>query len=171
LPEGLIKGNILPMSTPSTWLELGLADLPPEQAERVRLLRALFATAGLLRGHLDRALAPAGITSQQAMLLQFVEAQLQAPALSFVARSLNMSHQNVKQIALGLQRKGFLEIEVDASDRRTRRLHLTEHHYRFWKDRNPADFSSVEEWTSALSDPEVSTAVELLAKLNAGNVL
>lgn len=155
------------MSNNDPWLELGLDALPADQAQRVRLLRELMATAAVLRGRLDRALAPAGITSQQAAMLQLIEAQAVAPTIMFVAQALGMTHQNVKQIALSLEKKGFIQIAVDEADRRARRLRLTAHHHRFWKKRNPADFSSVEEWTAGLTDKEVAVAVRLLAKLKA----
>ena len=109
------------MSSDDDWLDLGLDELPVTLAQRVRLLRVVLASAAVLRARLDQALAPAGITSQQAGLLQFIQAQPQAPTISFVAKALDMSHQNVKQIALALERKGFLEIAVDAHDRRSRR--------------------------------------------------
>jgi DNA-binding MarR family transcriptional regulator len=149
------------------WLDLGLHGLPADQAQRVRLLRGVLATASVLRGRLDRALAPAGITSQQAAMLQLIEAQAQAPTISFVAQAMGMTHQNVKQIALALQTKGFLEIATDEADRRARRLRLTEYHHRFWTRRNPSDFASVEDWTAGLSDQEVAVVVRLLAKLRA----
>ena len=155
------------MSSDDDWLDLGLDELPVTLAQRVRLLRVVLASAAVLRARLDQALAPAGITSQQAGLLQFIQAQPQAPTISFVAKALDMSHQNVKQIALALERKGFLEIAVDAHDRRSRRLHLTEHHHRFWRQRNPMDFIEVEAWTAGLSDKEVATTVKLLKQLTA----
>ena len=51
------------------------------------------------------------------------------------------------------------------ADRRARRVRLTAHHHRFWKQRSPSDFDSVETWTAGLSDAEVKSAVRLLAKL------
>jgi DNA-binding MarR family transcriptional regulator len=155
------------MSSDDLWLDLGLDAMPAAQAQRVRLLRLVLATATVLRGQLDRALAPSGITSQQAAMLQLIEAQAQAPTISFVALALGMTHQNVKQIALSLQKKGFIEIVVDAADRRSRRLQLTAHHHRFWRARNAGDFVSVEAWTAGLSDAEVADTVQLLAKLKA----
>jgi DNA-binding MarR family transcriptional regulator len=80
---------------------------------------------------------------------------------------MGMTHQNVKQITLSLERKGFLQIASNTTDCRARRLLLTEHHHRFWQQRNASDFSSVEEWTAGLSDAEIAVAVRLLAKLKA----
>lgn len=162
------KGNILNMSDPGQWLELGLDSLPPPLADRVRLFRTLCAAAGMLRGRLDRAMAATGITTQQAALLQFIEAQPGPPTIGAVATGLAMSHQNVKQIALALARKGFLTIEVDAADRRARRLTTTALHRSFWDQRNPDDFAQVQAWTAGLSSAEVAQAVQLLRQLMAG---
>lgn len=155
------------MPTDDDWLDLGPDRIAADQARRVRLLRAVLSTAAVLRGRLDRALAPAGITSQQAAMLQLIEALAAAPTISFVAQALDMTHQNVKQIALSLERKGFLQIATDSADRRVRRLRLTDHHHQFWQERNPSDFSSVQDWTSGLSDDEVAQALSLLARLKA----
>lgn len=66
-------------------------------------------------------------------MLQLIEVQSVAPTISVVAQVLGMTHQNVKQIASVLERKGFIEITVDPADRRARRLQLTPHHHRFWE--------------------------------------
>jgi DNA-binding MarR family transcriptional regulator len=154
------------MSTNRQWLDLGLDALPAARADRVRLFRLVLATAGRMRTALDRELAASGITTQQAALLQCVQAQPEAPTMGTVAQAMSMTHQNVKQIALVLQRKGFLDIVVDEADRRARRLVLTAHHHRFWARRNPHDFSVVEGLSAGLDDAEVKALVELLAHLN-----
>lgn len=156
------------MSDLRQWLDLGLDGLPAAQADRVRLFRHLLATATQLRQRLDRALAASGVTTQQAAMLQFIEAQPAPPTLGSVAGALGMTHQNAKQIVLVLERKGFLRIEVDAADRRVRRLVLQPQHHRFWAERNPQDFSGVEAWTAGLSDPEVRSLLQLLQQLRDG---
>lgn len=147
------------------WLDLGLASQPADLAERVRAFRLLVLGGSLLRQRLDRELASTGVTVQQGALLQWIEAQPAAPTISAVAEALGMTHQNVKQIVVALERKGFVEIQVDAADRRARRLVLTAKHKRFWKRRNPEDFSAVAAWTASWSDAEVAQAVELLRRL------
>lgn len=156
------------MSIQHDWLEQGLADLPADQAQRLRLLRTLLATAAQLRNQLDKVLAPSGITSQQAALLQCIEAHPQPPTLTELARAMAMSHQNVKQIATALERKGFVQTTVDERDRRAKRLLLTQQHHQFWQARNPGDFSQVVRWTAGLSTAEAGQAVRLLCQLKAG---
>lgn len=147
------------------WLDLGLHDQAPAVVGRIRLFRQLMATAAVFRGRIDQLYAASGVTSQQAALLQLIEAQPQPPTLGFVAQALRMTHQNAKQIALALQRKGFLDIVVDPADRRARRLHLTAHHHQTWQQRNPDDFAHIGQWTAALSDDDVAQAVDLLRRL------
>jgi len=154
------------MSDDRQWLDRGLDAQPPALAERVRLFRLLVHDAALLRQRLDRALAPSGLTTQQGALLQWIEAQPAAPTIGAVALALGMTHQNVKQIVTALERKGFIDITVDLTDRRARRLVLTTHHRQFWKQRNPDDFAAVATWTAAWSDDEVSSTVALLRRLS-----
>lgn len=119
-----------------------------------------------MRAALDRELASSGVTTQQAALLQCVQAQPEAPTMGAVAQAMSMTHHDVKQIALALQRKGFLDIVVDADDRRARRLVVTAHHHRFWAERIPQDFSAVEDLTAGLGDAEVRSFLRLLSRLN-----
>ena len=153
------------MSDRGQWLEFGLEELPVPLAQRVRLFRGLLASSTMLRGRLDRELSEDGLTTRQAALLQFVEARPGPPGLGEVAAGLGMTHQNARQIVDALVRKGFLEVEVDADDRRVRRLVATERHRRYWARRNADDFARIRDWTAGLSDREVETLVELLARL------
>jgi DNA-binding MarR family transcriptional regulator len=154
------------MSDAAQWLDLSLDGLSPAQAERVRAFRLLMLEGARLRGLLDRALAPSGLTAQQGALLSWIEAQREPPTLSAVAAGLGMTHQNAKQIAAALERKGFLSITVDPADRRARRLVTTAQHRRFWKRRNPDDFAAVQAWLGAWTDEEVRQAVALLRRLH-----
>lgn len=154
------------MSSDRKWLDVSLEGLPPAEADRVRAFRLLLVQGALLRGLLDRELAPSGVTAQQGALLSWIDAQPEPPTLGAAAAGLVMSHQNVKQIAAALARKGFLDIVVDAADRRARRLVTKARHRRFWKRRNADDFAAVQSWLSVWSDDEVGQAVHLLQRLH-----
>lgn len=160
-------GNIFPMDPRRQILNLGLdADRDAEQAERVLLFRLLLANGMELRTRMDRLLSDSGLTTQQAMVLQVLQGQAEPPTLKQLASSLAMSHQNLKQIAGVLERKGFVEIAPDEQDGRLRRLHLTRKHHQFWKHRNTDDHAEVERWTAALSNAEVRGLVRGLDKLH-----
>lgn len=154
------------MSTNDQWLDLSLEGLQPADADRIRVFRLLMLEGARLRGLLDRVLAPSGVTVQQGALLSWIQAQPAPPTFSAVAAGLAMTHQNVKQIALALQRKGLLEMRVDEQDRRARRLVLTKRHHRFWCERNADDFAAVLTWMAAWSDAEVRRVLPLLRRLH-----
>ncbi|MBQ9118902.1 MAG: MarR family transcriptional regulator [Lachnospiraceae bacterium] len=50
----------------------------------------------------------------------------EAPTVKELAELMGSSHQNVKQILLKLEQKGFVQIEEDGADRRKQRIVLTE---------------------------------------------
>lgn len=146
-------------------IQLGLADPEAPDAQRVLLFRLLVANAHEVRTRMDRLLAESGLTTQQAMLLQVLQGQEEPPTLTQFAALLGMSHQNLKQIAAVLVRKGLVEIRPDPADARVRRLHLTARHRRLWKQRDPGDHAEVAGWSGALSDREVRATVKSLGTL------
>ncbi len=58
----------------------------------------------------------------------------ETPTIKELAEIVGSSHQNVKQILLKLEKKGFVRITVDAEDRRKQRVELTEKCIRFCSD-------------------------------------
>ena len=56
------------------------------------------------------------------------------PTLKELAGIMGSSHQNVKQILLKLEKKGFVNLTVDEEDRRKQRVELTEKCLKFCAD-------------------------------------
>jgi DNA-binding MarR family transcriptional regulator len=133
----------------------------------VQAFRLVLALAQELRTLMDRRLQPSGLTSQQAAVLTVIEI-LGQPSMTEAARALATTHQNLKQLASALARKGFIRIEPDPRDSRSKRLMLTETHRSFWTARNQDDHASVAQWLSALDDDETARLVQLLSKAMAG---
>jgi DNA-binding MarR family transcriptional regulator len=156
---------MLPMSRRQRTIALGLPHPLTPAARRVLLFRLLLANAQEMRTRMDRLLSESGLTTQQAMLLQVLESETEPPTMTSFAARLSMSHQNLKQIATALARKGFVEIVPDTADARVRRLQLTAHHTQLWQQRNPSDHAEVMAWTGALGDREVRAAVKTLDTL------
>jgi DNA-binding MarR family transcriptional regulator len=79
-----------------------------------------------------------GITTKQWMLLVLLEKKFpdHLASLSEAALAFGTSRQNLKQIALSLQKKGFLIISNDPNDNRTLRLAITGKHRKFFNDKN-----------------------------------
>lgn len=101
---------------------------------------------------------------QQGSLLSFVRTHGR-PTLSEVARSMATSHQNAKQVALAVERKGYILIEPDPADGRSKRLVPTALGKRGWRHRNKADFAAVASWFAALSPEEQKCLASMLDRL------
>jgi DNA-binding MarR family transcriptional regulator len=127
-------------------------------------LRLIIMLAQELRTLMDQLLREDGLTTQQAALITIVEA-IGAPSLSQAAAALGTTHQNAKQIAAALERKGFLRIDADESDRRVRRLTATAKSRAYWKQRSATDYEHVFAWFADLSAREAETLFELLLRV------
>jgi DNA-binding MarR family transcriptional regulator len=106
------------MSSLSPKLGLGDEDatrLGEDGATRIRTFRLIMLLAQELRTLMDQQLRPDRLTTQQAALITVVDA-IGKPSLSQAAAALATTHQNVKQIADALARKGFLKIARDEQD-------------------------------------------------------
>jgi DNA-binding MarR family transcriptional regulator len=155
------------MKTTGQLLSLGLDELAPADAQRIRLFRLLLAAAAVLRNRMDRRLAEDGLTTQQAMLLHHLDGDAGPPTITEIAGRMGVTHQNIKQIAVALERKGLLDIVTDERDARVRRLRPARHLRKMWRRRDPADFEAVVDWTSALDDREVDATVAAIRRLHA----
>jgi len=148
-------------------LELDAAERVLAGADAVRCFRLITFVSQRLRYLLDQRLREAGLTSQQGFLLTVVRAR-QRPSLGEVAEVMSTTHQNVKQIAIALERKGMLSIVADESDGRVRRLEATDSAAKQWGDRNAGDFKALGRWFSSLSRDEQKKLAILLARLSKG---
>lgn len=79
------------------------------------------------------------------------------PTLSEVSKVVGSSRQNVKQLAIKLEDKGFLLLEKDEQDSRVLRLTLTEKCKAYWKDRQVEDEQFVKALFADLSDDEINS--------------
>jgi hypothetical protein len=88
----------------------------------------VFVIGSLLTRMTDAALADWDLTTRQWLLLAVLVRGFPdgPPTLSEAAGKYGSSRQNVKQIALGLEARGWLRLEGDANDARATRLVATD---------------------------------------------
>ncbi len=85
---------------------------------------------------IDKGLSQDNLTAKQFKMMAVIDKAFDhAPSIKEVAAALGTSHQNVKQMADQLVRKGFLEIARDGDDKRMLRLKTTEKNAQFWASR------------------------------------
>jgi DNA-binding MarR family transcriptional regulator len=138
--------------------------LGADGAVRVRTFRLVVLVAQELRTLMDQQLRGDGLTTQQAALITVVDT-LGTPSLSQAAAALGCTHQNVRQLADALVRKGFVQLSTDEKDARVRRLRTTAKSHGYWQERSAADQDRVLTWFADLTPDEARTLFELLAKL------
>lgn len=94
----------------------------------------LFVIANRLQTMLDREFESSRFTAKQWFLSIIIGGVFdEPPTLSEAAAVMGSTHQNVKQVALKLKEKGFLEFLDDPEDGRAIRLKLTEKSNEFWE--------------------------------------
>lgn len=119
---------------------------------------SLFQLANQLQAAGDRYLAGERLTTKQWFLIvavgQFTDTE---PTISQAAEFMGSSRQNVKQLALKLEKRGFLRISRDAKDARAYRLQLTEPCEAFWNARQAQDAAFVARIFRGLTAEELQT--------------
>lgn len=109
-------------------------------ADRSEAFGLLFFTANRLEVLIDRLLAEDGLTARQWMLMAVVSRSSgKTVSIGTAASMLSTSHQNIKQMAVLLSRKGFLNMERPPEDARKLCLSMTEKSETYWREREGRD--------------------------------
>ncbi|MFW9889302.1 MAG: MarR family winged helix-turn-helix transcriptional regulator [Candidatus Thorarchaeota archaeon] len=125
----------------------------------------LFVLAQRMEYITDTFLKKDDLTTKQLLtLLAIGNAFELAPSVSEVADVLSTSHQNVKQIALNLEKRGFVKIVKDPTDGRRKLLRLTEANDKFWEAREKENYDNMKKLFSTLNKKEVDEFHRLLLK-------
>lgn len=115
---------------------------------------------------MDRALQKYGVTSKQWLLSIILHSLFEAPpTIKEAAREMGSSHQNVKQVALKLQKKGLVRLEKDKKDARATRIRLTEASEAFWAQSNSEGDAFMEAFYRGIAPVNLHSARVVLEKL------
>ncbi|MEI6621393.1 MAG: MarR family transcriptional regulator [Actinomycetes bacterium] len=97
-------------------------------ADQAELFGSVFLIAQHLTRRADRELADLGLTTRQWLLLAVLTKSFPgvSPTLSEAAQEYGSSRQNIKQMAVGLEARGFVHLVADPADARATRIELTE---------------------------------------------
>lgn len=88
------------------------------------------------------------------------------PMLSEVADFIGSSRQNVKQLALKIEKRGFLSIEKDEKDSRILRLRLTKKCEEFFKAREDREEKCLEYVYDNFTEEEMNSLYKCMYKLS-----
>ncbi len=127
-----------------------------------------FLIANKMQVVCDQYLKKSGLTTKQWFLLAAVKQSREvSPTLSDVGQLIGCSRQNVKQLALKLEEKGFLKMEQDL---RAVRLTLTDKCRDFWEKRETQDEQYIADLFKYLEEADAESLsgnmVKVLKRIN-----
>jgi MarR family transcriptional regulator for hemolysin len=140
----------------------------PPQYEAFGTLFALSNVLETLGNHILGELT----TKQWFLLAVLTTFFTQPPSLGELADKLDQSHQNVKQLALKLQAKGFLNMAEDPKDRRVIRLWPTKHLEVYEEEHRAENQALIEALFNGIAEDESAVFCSTILKLyaNAKNI-
>ncbi|MDD5936378.1 MAG: MarR family transcriptional regulator [Clostridiales bacterium] len=124
----------------------------------------IFTTANQLQVILDQEMEE--ITAKQFYALIMLDIFEDAPTLKELAEQSGTSHQNMKQIILKLQHKGYIEIRPDRKDKRAMRIYKTDLTEELSKKYDANSKIFMKELFSCLSKDETAKLSEYLIRIS-----
>ena len=126
----------------------------------------VFKLSNILQVYLDNTLKEDQLTSKQ-MLLMIVIGSFgtSEPTFKEAAERSGSSYQNVKQLALKLEKNGYVSIAVDDQDKRAKRLLLTEQAMIYWNNREERDVASMEKLFQTFTLEELAQFDDYIIRL------
>ncbi|WP_422485872.1 MarR family winged helix-turn-helix transcriptional regulator [Gudongella sp. DL1XJH-153] len=103
------------------------------------LLARFFQLSNKLQTYLDQQLKEDQLTTKQMFLMIVIGSFDSDPGFSEISDRFGTSRQNVKQIALKLEKNGYVEIYTDEKDSRFKRIRFTNKATDYWKKRDEMD--------------------------------
>jgi len=87
------------------------------------------------------------------------------PTIKELAEIMGSSHQNVKQILLKLEKKGFVEITVDETDRRKQRIGLTPYCMEFCQKNDEISSHIIKKLFDGLSEEQLKVTIQTIIQI------
>lgn len=116
----------------------------------------IFQLSNELQKYLDKILSEYDMTGKQFLLLIVIGTfENGDPTLGEITKRFGSSHQNVKQIAMKLEKKGYIEIKTDVNDTRVRRFKLTDKSIQFWDERDEDDLRRFVQLFAGIENKEI----------------
>lgn len=87
------------------------------------------------------------------------------PTIKELAEIMGSSHQNVKQILLKLEKKGFVQIYVDEQDKRKQRIELTPYCHEFCEKSDEMSGELLKRMFEGVSEEQLQTAIQTIVQI------
>ena len=87
------------------------------------------------------------------------------PTVKELAEIMGSSHQNVKQILLKLEKKGFVRITIDERDKRKQRIELTDYCKEFCKKNDEMTMSIMKKMFRGISEEQLQVTIQTIIQI------
>lgn len=87
------------------------------------------------------------------------------PTISELSKIMGSSHQNVKQILLKLEKKGFVKIYVDSKDKRKQRIGLTEYCMEFCQKNDEISTQIMKKMFAGISEEQLQVTIHTILQI------
>jgi len=129
----------------------------------------VFKLSNTLQVYLDRTLVEEGLTSKQMFLMIVIDSFGEAnPTFKEAAKRSGSSYQNIKQIALKLEKQDYVAINSDPEDKRAKRLILTDKAKAYWKKRDQSDVAEMDKLFKRFEQKELEKFFEYISRFLSG---
>ena len=125
---------------------------------------------GLLSAFNNRFQAVADSTMKEVSWKQFfsiicINLCKDKPTVKELAEILGSSHQNVKQILLKLEKKGFVAITVDENDKRKQRIELTDYCREFCAKNDEMTMGIMKKMFAGVSEEQLQVTIQTIIQI------
>lgn len=87
------------------------------------------------------------------------------PTVKDLAEIMGSSHQNVKQILLKLEKKGFINISADEKDKRKQRIQLTEYCREFCSKNEEMTSDIIKKMFMGISEEQLQVTIQTIIQI------
>lgn len=135
--------------------------------EKANIVGSLFLLTNRLQTAMDKEYAIRGTTTKQWFLMAVLAKLFPTPPkLSEVAVYMGSSYQNVKQLALKLEKNGILTLDRDPKDKRVLRLTLTPYFFEFWEGQESKEFELLETLFEKFDPKEIADFMTYIERVS-----
>lgn len=125
---------------------------------------------GLLSAFENRFQAVADSTMKEISWKQFfaiicINMCKEKPTVKELAEIMGSSHQNVKQILLKLEKKGFVHITVDESDKRKQRIEITDYCRDFCTKNDEMAMNIMKKMFGGVSEEQLQVTIQTIIQI------
>ena len=88
------------------------------------------------------------------------------PTINDLSEILGSSHQNVKQILIKLEKKGFIKFEEDKQDKRKQRIVVTKDCVKFCNKNNETSNQIMQKMFEGIPEKDIKTTIKTIVKMD-----